>query len=339
MSEVHAKVGTADFRQALTAVRVHASTDTDVPTMHRVRLVIDEHNVTAMATDRYTAGLAIASVWECSAGDGDWPCTVDLAPSDVANILRIFHAGKEKGDVPDFELRLDITVDRVTVTDCSGMIDGHSFTVPRLPTDGTILCVIPGMIARQHDAGPAVLDELAVGGETMARFKVAAGTYGEGLEIEFRDATSALLIRCGESFLGLLMPRHLSDDSLAQRRAWADGWTHRLPAVVAAADAERLEHDQEKARAAIVDLDATDLGPDREMFARAVDLVVGAQFGSAAMLQRKMRIGFAKAGQLLEQMEQRGIVGPAQGSQARAVHVPAEQREALLAALREADGA
>ncbi|WP_157124795.1 hypothetical protein, partial [Nocardia pseudovaccinii] len=57
-------VGTTDFRHALNAVRVHACTDSEIPPIHRIRLAIDQHNIVVTATDMFTAGLAIASVWE-----------------------------------------------------------------------------------------------------------------------------------------------------------------------------------------------------------------------------------------------------------------------------------
>ncbi|WP_280471165.1 DNA translocase FtsK [Nocardia cyriacigeorgica] len=331
-------VGTNDFRNALTAVRVHAGTDADVPTVHRVRLAIGRENVSVIATDMYTAGLAIASVWESDTNTGD-TCTVDVLPGDVLQILRIFGAGKEKADEPEFMLRLDVSADRLTITDCSGLLDGRAYKVPRLPTDGGVLCTVPELIARQHDSAASLLADMIVGGETMARFRAAGSAYDEPLEIEAHTANRSLLIRCGDSFLGLIMPRRPSEDDLDRMREYRRDWDHRLPEIVAAAQAERAQADAE-AVAAVVPPTSAALGSDREAFLQAVDLVVRTQFASGSMLQRRMRIGFAKAQRLLDQMETAGIVGPADGSASkpRDVLVPAEHGDALLEALRAEDG-
>lgn len=235
-------VGTGDLRQALTAVRPHASTDKEDPRHHRVRLQFGRQHVTVSATDRYTGALAIVSLWGDPPPGGYDLAAVELLPDDVAKLLAIFKGGKGTagdGVSPEQLLRLEVFDDRLRITDCSGMIDGRALQVPRLPSEDSALFAVVKLVEQMQRSQATGIDEMAVTGAFVTRFGEAAKTYGAALQFAGFGA-GALFVRCGESFLGYCTARELDRDRHDRAADYSRDWSYRLPGLLD--EANRIEN-------------------------------------------------------------------------------------------------
>jgi S-DNA-T family DNA segregation ATPase FtsK/SpoIIIE len=143
-----------------------------------------------------------------------------------------------------------------------------------------------------------------------------------------------LLLPGNSSVANRIQGSFVSEDEV---RAVVEHWRAQAPEPVYSGDVQGPT-DSAGPKSPAADLDVTsdanafsagDDDEDAVVMRQAMELVVRSQLGSTSMLQRKLKVGFARAGRIMDLLEQRGVVGPSEGSKAREVLMTVEEFEAL----------
>lgn len=354
-------VDTHSWRAAMTAVAPHASPLTDDHVLGRVRVLVGLESLTVVATQRVTVGCATVPVLDHIDGGPYDKITgalteresdvIDLAPASVKELQGLFKA-KDPGDQT---LRVEVTRQRVTFTDASGLLDGKAYEVPRVPVDPAypnLLQLLADVLARGAHDGMRI----PCTGTYLALFAGAASAWPNlTMTLEPGGDTSTMIVSVGKRFIGLLQPHSMDEQKVAELDSHRERWKDRLPFPsqrawrladlvdhLPAPGKRRSTEPEDVADGQDPDDAQDDTVPamdpdDVDLLVQAAELVIGTTFGSASMLQRKLRVGYAKAARLMDDLERHGVVSAAEGSRARDVLVRPDDLQATVEAIRAAE--